>query len=330
MKNSWKRFEVWVIGLRTDAFLRARLESTALYTLSVFIAFLVAKIILLPRAGAFTYAIVLLGLAVIGYIINDRVMLPIRKIIRAQRRFIADASHELRTPLAIIKTNSEITLLDGNHISPKDAKETLTSSIEEIDRMSKMIENLLSLSYYDSSVAEIKSEEVDLSKLVVEVANKIKSIAKKKSIELQILKTDPALILASAVAIEQIIINLIKNAVAYTPEGGRVSISVTNQTGIVQKHNVVELKVKDTGVGISREDLPYVFNPFYKSHVTRDRPNRESTGLGLTIVKKIVERYNGSIYINSALGKGTTVIIGLPLYYPQKTPPTKLQEPLII
>ena len=101
-------------------------------------------------------------------------------------------------------------------------------------------------------------------------------------------------------------INLIKNAVTYTLEGGLVSISVTARIA------TLEFKVKDTGIGIEKKDLPNVFNPFYKAGLGRIQLERESSGLGLTIVKKIVDRHHGSIYINSAIQKGTTIIVTLP------------------
>jgi two-component system phosphate regulon sensor histidine kinase PhoR len=101
---------------------------------------------------------------------------------------------------------------------------------------------------------------------------------------------------------------LIKNAVTYTPEGGQVSVSVTT------KNTVLEFKVKDTGIGIEKKDLSHVFSPFYKAGQARIQLERESSGLGLTIVKKIVERHHGSIYINSAVGKGTTIIITFPRF----------------
>ena len=337
MKNSWKRFVAWVTELRNDPFVWARLKLTALYAVSLLIAFLIANFALfslwfrtldrtLPgtlspqfrhdltlnlntefgRLGLSIYVIIFLTVVGISFLISSRTLSPIRRIMRAQKRFIADASHELRTPLAIMKTNSEVALLDGDHIDPLEAQQTLRSNLGEIDRMSKIIENLLALSYYDNRFAEIPFQEINLSKLVTEISEKARSLAKKKSINLRLLNTDPGLIMGNPVAIEQLAMNLIKNAVTYTPDGGTVSVSVTT------KNTSLEFKVKDTGIGIEKKDLPHVFSPFYKAGQARIQLERESSGLGLTIVRKIVERHQGTIYINSAIGKGTTIIITLP------------------
>jgi signal transduction histidine kinase len=317
MKNYWKRFAAWVIGLRNDPFIWARIQLTGLYTISILVVFLIANV------DAFRYWInsqvghentisvfLLLTLIVISvsFMFSDRSLSPLRRIMRAQKRFIADASHELRTPLAIMKTNSEIVLLDGDHINPSEAQDTFKSNLEEIDRMSKIIENLLALSYYDNRFADIPFQEINLSKLVTSIVEKSQSLAKKKSINLRLLNTDPGLIRGNVVAIEQLAINLIKNAINYTPDGGQVSVSVTT------KSTTIEFKVKDSGIGIEKKDLPSVFNPFYKAGQGRIQLERESSGLGLTIVKKIVERHDGSIYLNSAIGKGTTFISTFPRF----------------
>ncbi len=339
MKNYWKLFAGWVTGLRDDPFIWARIKLTALYTLSIILAFFITNItlfriwvqtlnsiipgILGPDAqGELTtrltsalthqsmgvYLLLLLIVIAVSFLFSGRSLSPIRRIMRAQKRFIADASHELRTPLAIMKTNSEIVLLDGDNIDPKEAKEAFKSNLEEIDRMSKIIENLLALSYYDNRFADIPIQEINLSKLITSITERSQSLAKKKSINLRLLNTDPGLIMGNIVAIEQLAINLIKNAINYTPDGGQVSVSVTT------KSTSIEFKVKDSGIGIEKKDLPNVFNPFYKAGQGRIQLERESSGLGLTIVKKIVERHDGSIYINSAVGKGTTIIITFPRY----------------
>ncbi len=339
MRNYWKLFAAWVTGLRDDPFIWARIKLTFLYTLSILVAFLVTNITLfrlwlrtldsiipgnleyetrsqfitrlsaeISRQSIATYVLLLFIVVLVSFLISGRSLFPIRRIMRAQKRFIADASHELRTPLAIMKTNSEIVLLDGDNIDPKEAQQAFKSNLEEIDRMSKIIENLLALSYYDNRFADIPVQEINVAKLVTSITDRSQSLAKKKNINLRLLNTDPGLIMGNIVAIEQLAINLIKNAINYTPDGGQVSVSVTT------KNTSVEFKVKDSGIGIEKKDLPNVFNPFYKAGQGRIQLERESSGLGLTIVKKIVERHSGSIYINSAVGKGTTIIITFPRY----------------
>lgn len=339
MKNFWKLSAGWVIGLRDDPFIWARLKLTLLYSVSLIGAFLATNITLLrlwfntlnavlpgtidpsihqqfvsqlnsevARVGIIVYAFLGFIVVVVSFLISGPTLSPIRRIVRAQKRFIADASHELRTPLAIMKTNSEIVLLDGDNIDPKEAQQAFKSNLEEIDRMSKIIENLLALSYYDNRFADIPVQEINVAKLVTSITDRSQGLAKKKNINLRLLNTDPGLIMGNIVAIEQLAINLIKNAINYTPDGGQVSVSVTT------KNTSIEFKVKDSGIGIEKKDLPNVFNPFYKAGQGRIQLERESSGLGLTIVKKIVERHDGSIYINSAVGKGTTIIITFPRY----------------
>lgn len=315
MKNFWKRFAAWVIGLRNDPFIWARLQLAGLYTLSLSAVFFLANsegfrfwlYSQVQHENTISVYLLLILVAVsISFVFSGRSLYPLRQIMRAQKRFIADASHELRTPLAIMKTNSEIVLLDGDRIDPQEAQQTFKSNLEEIDRMSKIIENLLALSYYDNRFADIPFQEINLSRLVTAIVEKSQSLAKKKSINLRLLNTDPGLIRGNIVAIEQLAINLIKNAITYTPEGGQVSVSVTTKSASI------EFKVKDSGIGIEKKDLPSVFNPFYKAGQGRIQLERESSGLGLAIVKKIVERHDGTIYLNSAIGKGTTFIITFP------------------
>ena len=308
MKNFWRPFAAWVTELKNDPFTRTRLKLTALTTLSILIVFLVAHLTLLKSnlTPLNFYLLIVICIATASFLISAKTLSPIIQIMRAQKRFISDASHELRTPLAIMKTNSEVALLSGDQISPQEATSTLKSNLEEVDRMSKIIENLLALSYYDNKFKEIPFQQINLSKVVINIVKDTENLARKKNIHLRLLNTDPGIIMGNPVAIEQMAINLIKNAVTYTLEGGLVSISVTARIA------TLEFKVKDTGIGIEKKDLPNVFNPFYKAGLGRIQLERESSGLGLTIVKKIVDRHHGSIYINSAIQKGTTIIVTLP------------------
>ncbi len=312
MKNSWKRLEVLAIGLKNDPFKLARIRLAVLCIFTVFITLIFAKSTDPQHSTFWVYFLIFLIVSLISFLLSDSTLASIKEILRAQKRFISDASHELRTPLAIMKTSSEIALLGGKHIEPEEAKETLSSNIEEIDRMSRIIESLLSLSYYESQGSEVKFEKINLSELVTSTIEEIKVLTKKKSQTLTIIKADPGYIMGSPIAIEQIVINLIKNSIAYTPANGNITVSITCKDSIIHKFNVLELEVKDTGIGISEKDLLNVFHPFYKAERARDILEPESSGLGLTIVKKIVERHKGSIIIKSALGKGTTITIAFP------------------
>lgn len=333
-----KQFAVWVTELRNDLFVRARIKLTFLYAASIVFVFSIFYLILnqlrinelrhrldtailnptareeiinqlaqsLDKTTLVVFGFIAIIVIVINYFIAGKTLSPIRQIVRTQKRFIADASHELRTPLAIMKTNSEVALLDGRQMSGSDAFEVLHSNLEEIDRMSKIIENLLSLSYYDSRVTEIPFMPVSLADVVRNITNKAQSLAIKKAVKLTLAQADEGMILGNITAIEQMTMNLIKNAVTYTPQGGEVRVSVENRN-----RSLLELKVEDSGIGISPEDLPHIFSPFYKAGDGRHQEEGTS-GLGLTIVKKIVDRHQGEIRVESEINKGTLFCVSFP------------------
>jgi signal transduction histidine kinase len=304
MRNFWKQFGASVIRSKGDPFVSVRLKLTGLYIVSLVVV--AALVYLLIGTSSLTEIglVLIIFATAIGYFLSSRALGPIRHMFRAQRRFIADASHELRTPLSIMKTNSEVALMEGSELKAEEAIETLTSNMEEIDRMSKLIEQLLSMSFYDNRMIEIPSAPVNFSQVVSGTVDKIQSLARQKNVKLIMEKADPLTIVGNPTALEQLVMNLVKNAIVYTPSGGKVHVSVERDG------KQGRLNVEDTGIGISPEDLPNVFNPFYKT----DKAARMSdgTGLGLTIVKKIVERHNGSIDVESEPGKGTHFTVSLP------------------
>ena len=308
MRKYWRQFEELATVLKTDPLLRARIKLGILFFAFVLSVFFIANEILDRTEENATQNAVFFVMAsailLLGYFLTSASLRPIRDILRAQKRFIADASHELRTPLSIMKTNSEIALMDGPELGNSESIKVITSNIEEIDRMSRIIENLLSLSYYENKIAEIQFMPVNLGDLVYRLVEKTKNLAAKKSIPIEI---DRKLVLVEAneTAMEQMVINLLKNAITYTPPGGVIKVSVKNKNG-----NGI-LRVADTGIGIDSKDLPHVFEPFYKSSEIKEY-NKGSSGLGLTIVKKIIERHQGTININSELGKGTVICVCLP------------------
>ena len=304
MKSFWKQFVAWVTRSKGDPFFSVRLKLTGLYIISlVTVAALVYFLIGTLSLSQIVILLILIATA-IGYFLSSSALSPIRQMFRAQRRFIADASHELRTPLSIMKTNSEVALMGGVDLKAEEAIETLISNMEEIDRMSKLIEQLLAMSFYDNKMIEIPSTPVNFSQIVNEIVDKTRSLARQKNVKLIMEKAEPLTIIGNPTALEQLVMNLVKNAIVYTPSGGKVSVSVE------KNGRLGRLNVEDTGIGISSEDLPNIFNPFYKTDKAAKMSN--GTGLGLTIVKKIVDRHNGSIDIKSELGRGTLFSVSLP------------------
>jgi signal transduction histidine kinase len=242
--------------------------------------------------------------AIFGYIIARIALKPARNALNTQKRFVSDIAHELRTPLSVIKTNSEVALMDKN-LDP-NVRKTLKSNIEELNRTSEIINNLLSLKNL-MSPERISFVDVDLGDIVETAAQKLHNLAHKKQIELTIKKTGPRIVCGNSTALEQIVINLLKNAVHYTPPGGNITVTV----GPDYEGNI-SLVVQDNGVGISENDLLHIFEPFYRSEQSRNRHFGSSSGLGLTIVSELVKIHSGRVTIKSAPNRGTTVMVLIP------------------
>lgn len=234
---------------------------------------------------------------------NDMIQ-RLEKGVNDLRQFTADASHELRTPLTIMRGEIEVTLRRTRSIV--EYKEKLADIHKEILWMAKIVENLLTLSRADSdkNFLELKSTKPD--KLIREIIESFKTAAIKNSITIEE-KFDKSLsnILIDRDKIRQVVNNLLDNAIKYTGKGGNIKISM------LKKNNDILIDVTDTGIGIKDEDLPFVFNRFFRADKSRTRFGN-STGLGLSICKLIVEAHNGEITIQSEFGKGTTVQVFLP------------------
>jgi two-component system phosphate regulon sensor histidine kinase PhoR len=221
-----------------------------------------------------------------------------------RREFIGNISHELRTPLAGIKAIIE-TLQDGAISDRKAAKDFLVRVDSEVDRMMQMVAELTELSRIESGRGDLKPEMVNLNSLIEEVIASFKPQADRKSMALSAeLYADLPLINADRGRIYQVITNLVHNAIKFTSSGGAVLISTE------VSENSVLVKVSDTGVGISREDLPRIFERFYKADRAR---SGEGAGLGLAIAKHVVQAHGGNIWVESEEGKGSTFFFNLPL-----------------
>ncbi|MBN2462116.1 MAG: HAMP domain-containing protein [Dehalococcoidia bacterium] len=220
-----------------------------------------------------------------------------------RRELVGNISHELRTPLAGIKAIVE-TLQDGAVSDKKVARDFLVKIDSEIDRMMQMVMELTELSRIESGRGDLKPEMVNLNSLVEEVIARFKPQAERKSVALSTdLFTGLPRIQADKDRIYQVITNLVHNAIKFTSQNGKVNISTE------LSENSVLVKVSDTGVGISREDLPRVFERFYKADKARVG---EGAGLGLAIAKHVVQAHGGNIWVESKEGKGSTFFFDLP------------------
>lgn len=229
-----------------------------------------------------------------------------QKLDLSRREFVANVSHELRTPITNIKSYSE-TLLDNEIDDPEIQKNFLGVINKEADRMARLVQDLLVLSQLDSSKSGLKFEKVNLNKFVNDVINTMSIEAKKKNQILTFIESGKNIsVFLDRDRINQVIVNIVSNAIKYTPEKGTISII----TG--QQKDFAYIKVTDTGMGIDKKDLPKLFERFYRVDKARSR-KQGGTGLGLAIAKEITEAHGGSIHIDSIYNKGTAVTIKLPL-----------------
>jgi len=230
----------------------------------------------------------------------------IRRSESMRREFVADVSHELRTPITSIKSYSE-TLAENPDI-PDDMKtEFLRVIVNESDRMTKIVQDLLELSRFDSGASKLSIEEFDIEKSIRDVYAAILIEARKRGHDMELeLEWQLPHIRGDRARIEQVIMNIVMNAVKYTPDGGRIDITA----GAVGPD--VYIKVSDNGTGIPKEDLPRLFDRFYRVDKARSRESG-GTGLGLAIAKEIISMHGGDIMVESEVGEGTTFTIKLPI-----------------
>ncbi len=219
------------------------------------------------------------------------------------RQFSSDASHELRTPLTVLKGQSELTL--GKERKPKEYQEVISSNLEEIQYMSKVLEDLFMLSKSDENQIALDCESVDLKSLIEEICRHAEIIASEKNIKIIIAYLERVQVYGDPVRLRQMIWNVIVNGIKYTQPDGEVKISLQ------EKKDIALITIQDSGIGISNSDLPLIFNRFYRVDKARSR-EEGGTGLGLSICKFIVDSHKGSIDIESKLGEGTKFIIKLP------------------
>jgi signal transduction histidine kinase len=244
---------------------------------------------------------------VFGAILMRFTLGPTRKMQQLQKLFISNVAHELRTPLATIKTSSEVALL--NETLPKQARLAFVDIIEELNRVSEIINNLLSLNTLIRP-ERIQFINVDLAPLAEEVIKKHQSMARERGIRLVLRQKVGAVAWGNSAAFIQIMTNLIKNALAYTPENtnGTVEVSLSPT-----KDDMVLFSVTDSGIGMTQEEIFHAFEPFYRGDTSRTRMARtRGSGLGLAIVSELVRTHRGTIQVESQRHKGTTVLVRLP------------------
>ena len=240
----------------------------------------------------------------VGYYLN-RVLENSRGQLERQLRLIGGISHDLRTPLTILKGNIEVALMRSR--SPEEYQEIFRSNLEEVDRISRLVEDLLTISRAEAGELKMEFAPLNLKELLLKLGEDFSHRAKEKGLDLTIRAEMDIIINADKNRLVQLFANLIENAIQYSPRGKKIEVRL----GGDEKEAWVE--VIDQGIGISSRDLPYIFEPFFRSQEAREMA-KKSYGLGLSICKQIALAHNGDIEVKSRVGpnSGTTIRVRLP------------------
>ena len=246
-----------------------------------------------------------------GVVVVIQDMTKQAKLDDMRKEFVANVSHELKTPITSIKTYSE-TLLDQEELDEESKEKFLGVILNEANRMTRLVSDLLQLTKFDYKKVAWNRVQFDVTELTKQVCDKHRIQAEKKGqlVECYITSNVPD-VFGDRDGIEQVITNILTNSIKYTPENGNIKVYV----GAV--YDDAYIKIIDNGIGIPKEDLPRVFERFYRVDKARSR-EMGGTGLGLPIAKEIIEENGGSISITSELNKGTEVIIKIPTYKESK------------
>ncbi|MDI6770425.1 MAG: ATP-binding protein [Anaerolineales bacterium] len=226
----------------------------------------------------------------------------LEKLFLSQQRFLADVSHELRTPLTVIKGNADLM----RRMKSLD-EESLTSIKDEADRLTRLVGDLLLLTQAESGKLPLDFKPVELDTLLLDVSKEMHVLARER-VQLKVTEIDQIQVNGDRDRLKQVLLNLVSNAIKYTPQGGEVFLSLSKVGGQAR------LIVRDSGPGIPAEDLPHIFERFYRAEKSRTRSESGGFGLGLSIANWIITHHGGRIEVNSQEGKGTTFCIWLPLF----------------
>lgn len=260
----------------------------------------------------FTYLLALgflniAALVVLILFISKIALEPTRDAINAQRNFIGYTAHELRTPLSIARTNIEATLLSRETITKEECLTELAQTMNELDSLAGIINNLVTLNTLSNFVPS-EYHHYDVHELIHEVTASFSETAAQKKVTMRTDSTPGLIVWANKNAIKQMIGNVVANAISYSNQGGNILVRAYP---ISQRY--VRIMISDYGVGIAKDDLPYIFKPFYRSALIQNRKEGGS-GLGLSIVRELVRLHLGRVSVQSAIGEGTTVTIDLPVF----------------
>jgi OmpR-family two-component system manganese-sensing sensor histidine kinase len=264
----------------------------------------------------------LICVAAIGWLLSGLAMAPVRESYGRLKQFTADASHELRNPIATIQTNVQVALAEPD-IEPQQHQQLQV--IERLTRrLGRLVDDLLFLARQDSGIVQQQWIDVPLDALLMEVIEEQQAIATTQnlSLSLEIVDLpnaeDNFTLLGDWDQLARLFTNLVSNAVQYTPSGGEIEVELQlaakNKRNSPMLNPALQIKVTDTGIGISAEALPHLFDRFYRADPARTHRSAAGSGLGLAIAKAIVENHRGQIRIDSQVDRGTAVTVTLPAH----------------
>jgi len=262
-------------------------------------------------AGASLVALLLVAGG--GWIIARQAAEPIERAIDNMRRFMADAAHELRTPVTAIRSRAEVAVQRSR--SPEEYVRALGAIEAESARLGRIVEDLLTLARADARERPIEPQRLFLDDVALDAADAARAMADRKGVQLEVGEFEEAPVLGDASLLRQLVMILLDNAIKFTPSGGRVRVDVQ------RSGSAVSVVVSDNGVGITDDQLPHIFERFYRGDPSRTRePGRDGNGqggsdgagLGLSIARWIVDEHRGSIAVDSARARGTSIAVTVP------------------
>jgi heavy metal sensor kinase len=234
----------------------------------------------------------------------NRMIARLEEAFQHTSRFSADASHELRTPLTVLRGELEAIIQHPNN--PIETTEAISSALEETERLSKIVESLLAISRLEAGEAQMEYIRFDLSELTVTTVDQMRQLAEDKNISLECKVTNKVEVEGDRARLKQVVVNLLDNAIKYTPEGGSVQLTVSsNDSSAI-------IEVSDNGIGIPADALPHIFERFYRVDKVRSR-QMGGAGLGLSIIKSICTAHGGQVEVKSIEGEGSRFRIELRL-----------------
>lgn len=247
--------------------------------------------------------IVLAGGGAASYALARRTLQPIEDSLEAQKRFTGDASHELRTPLTAMQTEIEVALRNSKLTKP-EAVELLKSNLEEVNKLRSLSEGLLKLTSADGE--QDFGEVVDLKRVVLQAIEQNQKTAESKAIKLEARLRETE-VRGNYHNLVQLVSILLDNGIKYSPRGSKVLIDLQSK----ERH--INIKISDKGIGIKPDDLPHIFERFFRADISRSKNESSGYGLGLALAKKIADTHDGAIEVESAPRKGSTFTLSLPL-----------------